>query len=204
MKTLSTTPVILLLAQAIIFSGNAFAQACNNKEVAQTISAKNFIFTDVVDNAGAPGSIAFDNSPTKLTWQRCVYGQKWNPATQECIGSPVLLSWSQALIEAERSTIDGTGWRLPNIKELNSILDMQCINPPYNLEVFPDTFASEDHGLWTSSPHVDTEPDPVNTQIKVYTNAWYIDLGVGILSHRSTIGDGIDDIKTKNFARFVR
>jgi len=171
----------------ICFSSSILAQVCNEKQIQQTISVKNFTLTEVT-NADATATDVI----TGLTWNRCVYGQKWNTTTKQCIGSPVLLTWSEALLEAEKAD-DFAGWRLPNIKELNSILDLQCVNPPYDLEIFPDTFASEDRGLWTSSPHVD------NSSIQTRTNAWYIDLGQGKLDYRDAA-----DSTTRNFARFVK
>jgi len=172
------------LAGAIILPSYTFAQACKEKQTPQTVSAGNFVFAETTNPLdGTPIGTAFHNF-TNLTWNRCVYGQKWESVTQQCIGSPVLLTWQEALI-----TASNMGWRLPNIKELNSIVDLQCINPPFDLSIFPNTYASEDNGLWTSSPHVDN-PDTNKT------NAWYITLGQGKLNFRP--------VDAKNFVRFVK
>jgi len=180
----------------------ASAQVCNTKQISRNILPNSFSYAEIqnLDSTTAAGAVtATATAPTinavpGLTWNRCVYGQKWDSATKQCIGSPILLSWPEALKLAEsmENIIDGSVWRVPNIKELNSILDLQCISPPYNLEIFPDTFASEAHGLWTSSPHVDNSAS--------FTSAWYIDLHQGKLSYRNADGD----ISTKNFVRFVK
>ena len=180
---------ILGISISLLLLSPVHAQVCKEKETPQTISYGNFNFIETTNPLdGSPVSIAEDKL-TKLQWDRCIYGQKWEPLSQQCIGSPMLLTWPQALQAAANS---GAGWRVPNIKELNSILDLQCINPPFDLAIFPGTFASEKHGLWTSSPHV---YDPGSTR----TNAWYIDLSMGKLNYRDAT-----DVNTTNFVRFVK
>jgi len=194
----STVLVAIALVMVLLLPTHASAQVCNLKQTAQTVSIRNFVDPDnnlplaVTDASNAKDIV------TNLIWNRCVYGQRWKAETKQCIGSPILLTWEEALREAQDYSLTSgtTGWRLPNIKELNSIIDLQCINPPYDIGTFPDTFASENHGLWTSSPHVD---NPAINGLLPRTNAWYIDLGAGILNYRD-----VDDDKTKNFARFVR
>ena len=57
-----------------------------------------------------------------LTWQPCAYGQSYSEASG-CVGEPTSLSWQQA---ADRiNTINQahqSNWRLPNAKELLSLL----------------------------------------------------------------------------------
>jgi len=171
----NVTTAICLFA---FFVASINAQVCRPKETPQTISAGNFDFTQGV----SPGEIAVDLL-TGLKWQRCIYGQTWNMTTQQCTGNPVLLSWSEALQIAANS-----GLRLPDIKQLSSILDLQCINPPFNLQIFPQTYASEDYGLWTSSPHVEST-------IADKTTIWYVGLSLGRLDYRA--------LDLKNYVRFL-
>lgn len=82
---------------------------------------------------------------TGLVWMRCALGQKWNGKT--CTGIPAAYDWQQAL-QAVAAFNAGAGfagyadWRLPNIKELDSIVEVQCSMPSINLHVFPGTPAS--------------------------------------------------------------
>lgn len=79
---------------------------------------------------------------TGLVWMRCALGQKWNGKT--CTGTPATYEWQQAL-QAASAFNTGAGfaghidWRLPNIKELDSIVEVQCHKPSINLHVFPET-----------------------------------------------------------------
>lgn len=67
---------------------------------------------------------------TNLIWQRCAVGRVWNG--MECTGTEKLLSWQQALQEAKAQT----GWRLPNIKELKSLVEVACYEPAINSNIF--------------------------------------------------------------------
>lgn len=53
-------------------------------------------------------------------------------------GQPMM--WKEALTYCESLNLAGyTDWRLPNIKELTSILDLTKIDPAINTEYFPYT-----------------------------------------------------------------
>jgi hypothetical protein len=90
------------------------------------------------------GAEALDHR-TGLVWQRCSLGQSWDGAT--CAGTATYLSWAQAL---EAARLVGDGWRLPNQKELQSLVEFACWNPSINNTVFPITDHSSNY--WTSSP----------------------------------------------------
>ena len=86
---------------------------------------------------------------TGLEWQRCVVGALWL-STEESCSEPVtgLRTWWQVLTDAQQQP---EGWRLPNKKELASIVDYRCVAPAANRVVFPNTPA----GLyWSSTPVV--------------------------------------------------
>ncbi|MFQ3247981.1 MAG: hypothetical protein ACI9SP_004640 [Arenicella sp.] len=88
---------------------------------------------------------------TGLTWSRCSLGQTGN----ECATFASLFDFSGALSAAEASTIGGfSDWRLPNIKELMSIVAVNCSSPSINLEVFPNTPSgiTSSGVAWSSTP----------------------------------------------------
>ena len=43
------------------------------------------------------------------------------------------------------------GWRVPNIKELHSIVEVSCRSPAINETIFPD---AESDYFWTASPYI--------------------------------------------------
>jgi hypothetical protein len=81
---------------------------------------------------------------TSLVWQRCSVGQSYNGAT--CVGSASTFTHEQALLYAKGQP----GWRLPNVKELASIVDTERANPSIDIAIFPATA----DWYWTSSPYV--------------------------------------------------
>ncbi len=84
---------------------------------------------------------------TGLTWMRCSIGQTWQAGS--CIGNVSGHTWQQALTLAKAHDFAGKNdWRLPNIKELSSIVEVSCINPAINSVIFPNTASL----YWSSSP----------------------------------------------------
>lgn len=158
-------------------SSISYAQICMKEVTPQTMAYNNFSFP-------APGQARDELS--KRVWDRCVYGQIWDSASNNCLGNPAKLTWKEALVIGEN-----TNRRLPDIKELNSIMDMQCIIPPTNLRVFPNTPGSTVNGLWTSTPFIVPKKENGND----ITNAWFFDLGFGTAHYRP--------VDTKNFVRFI-
>ena len=74
------------------------------------------------------------DAKTDLTWQRCSLGTHWSLAKQ-CTGEIEYLSLRMA---KEKVKTLSDGWRLPNIEELFSLLDMNCTEPSINTNYFPD------------------------------------------------------------------
>lgn len=83
---------------------------------------------------------------TGLIWKRCSFGQNWDGET--CQGNLPSRNWNLALNVAADA---GEGWRLPNVKELMTIVERCRHDPAINREVFPETRATE---FWSSSPYV--------------------------------------------------
>lgn len=85
-----------------------------------------------------------------LTWSQCLYGQEFNPETGGCDGSPeAVQSWDAALVAQE--SIEGD-WRLPNIKELATLVEYSCVEPSINTDVFSNTPSAP---FWTNTPNSD-------------------------------------------------
>lgn len=83
---------------------------------------------------------------TGLVWQRCSLGQTGS----NCSGASSTYTWETALQAAEDSNFAGyNDWRLPNAKELASIVERKCTIPAINTTVFPATVPS---GYRSSSP----------------------------------------------------
>lgn len=86
---------------------------------------------------------------TGLVWRRCVEGMQWDGRT--CTGVPDFFMWEHALHRAESVAHDtGVHWRLPNVKELASLVDTSAPGLAIDLAAFPGTPNDQ---FWTSSPY---------------------------------------------------
>lgn len=99
-----------------------------------------------------------------LIWMRCSLGQTWQDDT--CKGDASELNWQQALQAAHGyQYANQLGWRVPNIKELASLTDRDCVRPAINQLYFPNT-SSDDY--WTSTPSV---IDPQRAWVVAFFNS---------------------------------
>ncbi|MFI3157183.1 MAG: DUF1566 domain-containing protein [Methylococcaceae bacterium] len=97
----------------------------------------------------ANGQEVKDNK-TQLVWRRCPEGMTWSGDT--CDGSASAMSHQAALQQAaSQAASTGVAWRLPNVKELASIVDRSRSNPAIDPLVFP---ATPSNAFWSSSPYV--------------------------------------------------
>jgi len=147
---------VLMLMVYLFFINNAMA-VC-----------KSSILTSTPDNRfsiNENGTIL--DHETSLIWMRCSLGQEWDGIT--CTGTARYSAWSAALIYAENHIYaNSSNWRLPNIKELATIIDKACFTPAINGNIFPKTAA---FNYWSSSPHVD-----------IRLIAWIVNFGSGYIS----------------------
>jgi hypothetical protein len=80
------------------------------------------------------GTITHAN--TGLMWKRCAEGQTWTGSA--CSGSATQMDWATALAAAKTQFAGFSDWRVPNIKELESIVESRCVSPSMNKDIFPD------------------------------------------------------------------
>lgn len=85
----------------------------------------------------SPEGTEVTDTLTGLIWQRCSAGMVWNNESQTCNGTATLFGWEDALGYAKAHR-EG-GWRLPNAKELASILDPDTASPAIDQLAFPNT-----------------------------------------------------------------
>lgn len=84
---------------------------------------------------------------TGLVWRRCAEGQSFDG--EACSGSALRLTWVDALKRAQQQANEtGVAWRLPNQKELASLLDHEH-RAHINRRAFPPGDPTDQ---WTSSP----------------------------------------------------
>jgi Protein of unknown function (DUF1566) len=91
---------------------------------------------------------------TRLEWRSCVEGRTLVPGTGTCTGTALLTDWAGALAAANAA---GYGWRLPNIKELNSLTDREQFVPPVLAYTFGDKapYTLPSWRWWSSTPVTD-------------------------------------------------
>ena len=126
---------------------------CTNENTAVAATT-----THLVDN----GDGTVSDPKTDLIWKKCPEGQTWNTSIKQCDGTIATYTWQQALQRTDQVNAGSEGenlghddWRLPNVKELASIVEQRCWNPAINEAVFPVLSG----WFWSSSPVVGTNGD---------------------------------------------
>ncbi|HKJ21732.1 MAG TPA: DUF1566 domain-containing protein [Gammaproteobacteria bacterium] len=131
---------------------------------------------------------------TGLTWKKCSEGQTYNVDANTCSGNAVPYTWPKALQRAREVNQGGAGktggyagytdWRVPNIKELRSLVEQACRDPAINPHktIFP---LSPSALYWSSSPFARTVGE-----------AWGVDFTSGEATFESMANPG--------FVRLVR
>ncbi|WP_394144073.1 Lcl C-terminal domain-containing protein [Vibrio atypicus] len=143
---------------AAIFSSVSSAQNCNINQPdaqyeGQLVDLENGTILDV---------------KTNLLWAKCTLGQIYDESSNSCSndGATHIATWQEALqaTEVSANTTIGavTGFRLPNIKELTSIVNYQCIEPAINQTFFP---ATENEPYWSSTPDAPRSGEQINAAL---------------------------------------
>jgi len=86
---------------------------------------------------------------SQLMWMKCSLGATWENNT--CAGSALKYDWKNAVYSVSifnDYTAPGgySDWRLPTIKELETIVASNCVNPAIDEKAFPATRSS---GYWS-------------------------------------------------------
>jgi hypothetical protein len=95
-----------------------------------------------------------EDNVTSLMWQGCSAGQRGNDCAAD---AAEIYDWEESLAYCESLAWSGhSDWRLPDIRELRSIVDNRRADPAVDPAVFPNTpFSRMDwpHGrVWSSTP----------------------------------------------------
>ncbi|CCN45330.1 conserved hypothetical protein [Vibrio nigripulchritudo MADA3029] len=144
----------LLSSALLLVSTGVIAQTCS-LDISR--SAPNSRF--VVEDSGIVKDLK-----TGLIWMRCPVGKTWDTAQSSCTGDSAEFLWQPALQRANdiaNSPLDSlyqfagvTNWRIPNIKELQSLTEKGCHSPALNSKVFPnflDSGGNTTEVLWSST-----------------------------------------------------
>ena len=146
-----------------IGNSKAKTQTFQVRLVASDYAATRFEGARFVDNAD--GTLI--DLVTGLMWKRCPEGLTGDGCAEGAVSNKV---WGVAMKTARDSTFAGyDDWRLPNLKEIQTLVDVSKNNPAQDTTVFPNP--TNVLNYWTSS--LTKKPDPL-------TQSWKINFQRGI------------------------
>ncbi len=177
LETFKQLIFIIAFVVSPLLAADELRQVCKESQRATTPTEDFVINTD--------GTVT--HTKTGLTWMRCSVGQVWNNAQQVCVDDGNVANdrydWNNAVSMVDQYSYGGhSDWRLPNIKELASIVELKCFRPAINLEIFPGTHT---RGNWLADPN---EKDKYS--------GWLVYLGY--------TNSSVDLRKTEGWIRLVR
>jgi hypothetical protein len=167
---------VLTLCAFTLWPLMTLAQTCQTANISASMPSNRFTMNK-------DGTVS--DTKTGLTWKKCSEGQSGANCDS---GNANTYTWQGALQQAQRVNNNGgfagyKNWRLPNIKELNSIVEEQCIEPSINLDVFPNTLINSRY--WTSSAYSNSLND-----------AWRVNFSYGSSYN--------DNVNSNYYIRLVR
>jgi hypothetical protein len=108
------------------------------------VASSSFAGKTYTDN----GDGTVTDATTGLTWVRCAQGTTLDLGI--CSGTASSFTWDQANALTASITFAGqSDWRLPTIRELQTIVDRSKVSPAIDLGAFPDTPSSN---FWSGTP----------------------------------------------------
>lgn len=106
------------------------------------------------------------DTETGLIWRRCAEGQLWSGTT--CTDTPTSFSFRNALEHAKSvAASTGVAWRLPNVKELSSLVIRERNGTRIDATAFPST--SSARSVWSSTPQ----------RSSAVVGGWFVDHAYG-------------------------
>ncbi|MGR8934918.1 MAG: Lcl C-terminal domain-containing protein [Gammaproteobacteria bacterium] len=130
---------ISLCTAVLWMAASAQAQQVCQPNIRETTPIAQFVVDSVA------GTVL--DTRTGLMWKRCAEGRSGNHCEQDVFA---VYTWQEALQAAAASRYAGyPDWRLPNAKELESLVEEKCRLPSINLAVFPN---EPGDWYWSSSP----------------------------------------------------
>lgn len=181
----------LMSAAIAIFSmiGTVYA-GCNTSTIQATTPTSQF----TIDTTKG---VVTDHK-TGLMWKRCVEGF----SGADCrTGDTVQATFVDALnaistLNAAGGYAGYTDWRLPNVKELRSIVEERCTRPALNDEVFPlkNTEAADDQSTMNNMSLFTSTPTSYYDSTDTFV--WIVSFADGTLD-KSSVGE-------YNYLRFYR
>lgn len=166
---------IIIFSSTVLLSTSAFSERICEDYIPDEWPNARYSTEDI------SGDNIVTDSKTGLMWKKCSEGLSGTGCT---VGSFTQHTWQEALVLPQVLNVAGfagyTDWRLPNKKELRTLVARNCYGPSINEVVFPRTPTNEP--FWSSSP---------NANYDEY--AWYVNFN-----------SGFDDIHTRDSNEAVR
>nr|PJZ92280.1 hypothetical protein CH379_14040 [Leptospira ellisii] len=130
-----------------------------------------FFLLAAFDSASATGGPYVDNGDgtvkdtlNGIYWQKCSFGQ--NPL--DCSGGTTVMDWDSALFSCRNLNLAGKTWRVPNVKEIVSLIDYrQTSFPIINITIFANTAGGY---YWSSTSGISAGSSPDPTAVTDYNS----------------------------------
>jgi hypothetical protein len=153
---------LLLLMLLFSSSTNVFSQTIKSYIKNQWQDSR------YIDN----GDETVTDKKTGLMWKQCPEGSSGSGCTTGNMGK---YTYKGAIEHADKKITfaNHSDWRLPNIKELASLLAHDRRDPAINRNLFPNTPGSD---FWSSSPDASSDTN--------YSYSWKLNFGYGNNDHR--------------------